>query len=129
MALLRRDPYGYERTAHTVARARAVSDRVCTQLHHFPVPEILIGSLRNWASSVTLWNLALNPAGGPVQQPNSGCPGCTGLVTINQRTHRVRFSTAYYQLGQVSRLCNPEHGAWRRPASSATTAGSLRSMG
>lgn len=86
------------------------------QLHRFPVPEILIGSLRNWASSVTLWNLALNPAGGPVQQPNSGCPGCTGLVTINQRTHQVRLSTAYYQLGQVSRFVQP--GA-RRVASTS----------
>ena len=86
------------------------------ELHHFPVPEILIGSLRNWASSVTLWNLALNPAGGPVQQPNRGCPRCTGLVTIDERTHRVRLSTAYYQLGQVSRFVQP--GA-RRVASNS----------
>lgn len=86
------------------------------ELHRFPVPEILIGSLRNWASSVTLWNLALNPAGGPVQQPNRGCPRCTGLVTIDERTHRVRLSTAYYQLGQLSRFVQP--GA-RRVASNS----------
>jgi glucosylceramidase len=82
-------------------------DQVVTEcakeLHPFPVPLIAIGALRNWASAVTLWNLALDPAGGPVQPPNTGCHGCTGLVTVNERKHTVAFGLGYYQLAQLGR--------------------------
>ena len=80
----------------------------CSQgIEPYPVPEVLIGSLRNWASVVTLWNLALDPAGGPVQAPNAGCPACTGDVTINERTQTVNFRLSYFQLGQVSAFVEP----------------------
>jgi glucosylceramidase len=68
---------------------------------------VLIGSLRNWSSVVTLWNLALDPAGGPVQPPNYGCHGCTGEVTIDESTQTVSFRLAYFQLGQVSAFVAP----------------------
>jgi glucosylceramidase len=71
----------------------------------------VIGAVRNWASAVTLWNLALDPSGGPVQAPNSGCGGCTGLVTINESNHTVSFNLAYYQLGQIGEFL--QRGAWR----------------
>lgn len=75
----------------------------CSQgIEPFPIPEVLIGSLRNWSSVVTLWNLALDPAGGPVEPPNYGCPGCTGEVTINEATQTVSFRLSYFQLGQVA---------------------------
>lgn len=70
-------------------------------LSSFAVPEIVIGALRNWASAVTLWNVALDPANGPVQAPNTGCHGCRGLLVIDERTHRVQRNLSYYQLGQV----------------------------
>ena len=73
----------------------------------YPAAEVLIGSLRNWASVVALWNLALDPAGGPVQPPNYGCPGCTGDVTINESTQTVNFDLSYFQLGQVSAFVAP----------------------
>jgi glucosylceramidase len=73
----------------------------------YPVPEVMIGSMRNWAREVTLWNLALDPSGGPVQQPNSGCGGCSGLVTINQATHQTTYNASYYQLGQLGRFVQP----------------------
>ena len=63
--------------------------------------------MRNWASAVNLWNLALNPLGQPVQPPNSGCPSCTAVVTVNEATHRVSFTLDYYQLGQVSKFVHP----------------------
>ena len=69
--------------------------------------EALISSLRNWASAAALWNLALDPSGGPVQQPNSGCRGCTGVVTISEQTHTVSYGLNYYQLGQISRFVQP----------------------
>jgi cell volume regulation protein A len=67
-----------------------------------PPAELMIASIRNWASAVLLWNLALDPRGGPVQPPNHGCGGCTGVVTIDERTHSVRYGRDYYQLGQLS---------------------------
>jgi glucosylceramidase len=73
----------------------------------YPVPEVLIGSLRNWSTAVTLWNLALDPSGGPVQPPNSGCHGCTGVVTVNEATGQVTFNPAYYQLGQFGAFLQP----------------------
>jgi glucosylceramidase len=81
--------------------------------------EAMIGSLRAWASTVGLWNLALDPAGGPVQQPNRGCPRCTGIVTIDEQTHAVTYGLNYYQLGQVSKFVSP--GAVRIASTSFVT--------
>lgn len=72
-----------------------------------PTAEIVISSLRDWASTVALWNLALDPAGGPVQPPNHGCPGCIGLATIDERTGAAWLTRAAYQLGQVSAFVTP----------------------
>jgi glucosylceramidase len=80
----------------------------CSQgIMPYPVPEVLIGSLRNWSSVVTLWNLALDPDGGPVQPPNYGCPGCVGEVTIDEAKRSVSFRLAYFQLGQVAAFVQP----------------------
>jgi len=72
-----------------------------------PVSELLIGSTRNWASAVALWNLALDPAGGPVQPPNTGCRRCSGLVTIDPKSGSLTLRLAWYQLGQASRFVRP----------------------
>jgi glucosylceramidase len=73
----------------------------------FNTSQLEIASLRNWASSVALWNLALDPSGGPVQAPNAGCQHCTGIVTIDPTTHRATFTRDYYQLGQLSKYVAP----------------------
>ena len=72
-----------------------------------PTAEIVISSLRDWASTVALWNLALDPDGGPVEAPNHGCPGCVGLAQIDERTGSVTLTRAYYQLGQASAFIAP----------------------
>jgi glucosylceramidase len=72
-----------------------------------PISEVVISSLRNWASQVYLWNLALDPSGGPVQAPNHGCPGCSGLVTIDPSTGSVSYTSAYDELGQASEFIEP----------------------
>ena len=77
------------------------------ELTGYPVSEIVIGAIRNWASAVALWNIALDPSGGPVQPPNAGCGGCRGLVTIDPHTRRVAYTLAYYQLGQFGRFVKP----------------------
>jgi glucosylceramidase len=72
-----------------------------------PTPEIVISSLRESASTVALWNLALDPHGGPVQPPDHGCPGCVGLARIDERTGAVALTRHYYQLGQASAFIAP----------------------
>lgn len=72
-----------------------------------PTSEIVIASMRDWASTVALWNLALDPTGGPVQIPNHGCPACVGLATINEHGGAVSLTRSYYQLGQASAFVAP----------------------
>ena len=80
------------------------------EIRPFATPEFLISSLRNWASMVSVWSLALDADGEPVQ-PRNDCPGCLGPVTIDEQTQEVSFRPEYYQLGQISAFVQP--GAWR----------------
>lgn len=96
------------RGLHALAPALAqVVSECAIQITPYTVPEVIIRSLLGGASTVALWNLALDPAGGPVEPPNSGCGGCRGLVTVNERTHTVSFGVTYFQLGQFSRFISP----------------------
>jgi glucosylceramidase len=70
-------------------------------VREFSTSELLIASFRNWATAINLWNLALTPAGGPVQPPNYGCAGCAGILTVNPRTGSVQSSLDYYELAQL----------------------------
>ncbi|MGO9753427.1 MAG: glycoside hydrolase family 30 protein [Solirubrobacteraceae bacterium] len=83
-------------------RLDEIVDECSPGISAIPISEVMIASLRDWASTVALWNLALDPAGGPVQAPNHGCPGCSGLVTIDEEGGALTFNLAYYQLGQAS---------------------------
>lgn len=86
---------------------RLVVSECATELTPYTASEIVIGAMRNWASSVGLWNLALDPTGGPVQKPNTGCGGCKGIVTIDPQTHAVAYNLPYFQLGQLGRFVTP----------------------
>ena len=83
-----------------------IVDECSPELRSFGTPEFLISSLRNWARVVSVWSVALDPSGGPVQAAND-CPGCTGPVTINEQTQAITFRPEYYQLGQVSAFVQP----------------------
>jgi O-glycosyl hydrolase len=72
-----------------------------------PTPEVAIAAMRNWASALALWNLALDPAGGPVQPPNFACPHCTGIATVDATTGTVTLTRDYYELGQLSKFVLP----------------------
>jgi glucosylceramidase len=65
------------------------------------ITETLISSLRNWASAVVFFNLALDPQRGPVQPPNHGCGPCTAESTVYPGG-RFGLNLNFYQLGQVS---------------------------
>lgn len=69
--------------------------------------EVEISSMRNWASALALWNLALDPSGGPVEPPNLACPHCTGIVTVDPATGTVALTRDYYELGQLSEFVLP----------------------
>jgi glucosylceramidase len=83
-----------------------IVDECSPELRSFGTPEFLISSLRNWARVVSVWSVALDPSGGPIQAAND-CRGCTGPVTIDEQTQAITFRPEYYQLGQVSAFVQP----------------------
>ncbi len=79
---------------------------------------LVIGATRNWSSTVLLWNLALDPRGGPT---NRGCTTCRGVVTIDPATGRATPNVEYYVLGHVSKFVRP--GAVRIASTDGAAAG------
>ncbi|HEY0756800.1 MAG TPA: malectin domain-containing carbohydrate-binding protein [Ktedonobacteraceae bacterium] len=66
--------------------------------------DLLMQSVQNFARTVELWNLALDPNNGP---HTGGCPDCLGVVTINESNGNVTYGNDYYQLGQFSKFVVP----------------------
>ncbi len=87
--------------------AEVVSECTSGRLTPGPPAQLEIAAARNWGSAVVLWNIALDARGGPVEPPNYGCQGCTGLVKVDERTRQYRLGRDYYQLGQASRYVRP----------------------
>jgi glucosylceramidase len=83
-----------------------IVDECSPEIRSFGTPEFLISALRNWATSASIWSVALDPNGNPIQTPNH-CGGCRGAVSIDQTTGAVTFLPKYYQLGQVSAFVQP----------------------
>lgn len=81
------------------------------------VRNLVIGSTRNWARGVLMWNLALDENFGPHL---GGCGNCRGVVTIDSRTGEVTRNPEYYAFGHASRFVAV--GA-RRIASDSRTGG------
>ncbi|NDI36482.1 carbohydrate-binding protein [Chengkuizengella sediminis] len=65
---------------------------------------LFIGTTRNWAKSVTLWNLALDQNNGPI---NGGCGTCRGVITINDQSGAITKNVEYYVLGHFSKFVKP----------------------
>ena len=108
VALLLRCPGGHDRVPPGRPAAGPDRRRVLARRSRRPRPRrSSISSLRDWASTVALWNLALDPTGGPVQVPNHGCPGCVGLATVDEHTGTASLTRSYYQLGQASAYVDP----------------------
>jgi glucosylceramidase len=64
---------------------------------------LIIDATRDWAKSVTTWNLALNPSGGP----SMNCTTCTALVTVDNAAGTAAYNAEYYVLGQASKFVRP----------------------
>ncbi|MGA8345608.1 MAG: glycoside hydrolase family 30 beta sandwich domain-containing protein, partial [Candidatus Sulfotelmatobacter sp.] len=67
---------------------------------------LLIGATRNWARSVSLWNLALDQNSGP---KDGTCSNCRGVVTIDDSVSpaNVTFNVEYYILGHLGKSVLP----------------------
>ncbi len=67
---------------------------------------LLIGATRNWARSISLWNLALDQNSGP---QNGGCQTCRGVVTVDTGTSpaTITHNVEYYVLGHLSKFVVP----------------------
>jgi glucosylceramidase len=67
---------------------------------------LVIGATRNWARSVSLWNLALDQNSGP---KNGTCTNCRGVVTINDSVSpsTITFNVEYYILGHLGKFVTP----------------------
>lgn len=65
---------------------------------------MFIGGVRNWARTVLLWNLALDPNGNP---HTGGCNDCRGVVTIDQSTGAVRYNEEFYAIAHFARFVWP----------------------
>jgi O-glycosyl hydrolase len=63
----------------------------------------VIGNMRNWGNGVMLWNIALDPEGGPL----SGIPLNRGLVVADPETGDVSYNGEYYALAHASRFVEP----------------------
>jgi glucosylceramidase len=83
-----------------------ILDECSPGLIPYATAEVPIDATRNWATAVQLWNLALDPSGGPYE-PTWGCPGCTGVVTVNEQTHTPSFGLNYFQYGQTTKYVQP----------------------
>ena len=78
------------------------------------VRTLIVGTTRNWARGVLLWNLALDESHGPHL---GGCGDCRGVVTIDSKSGEVTHNVEYYALAHASRFVRP--GAQRIWSSTA----------
>jgi glucosylceramidase len=70
--------------------------------------EMIVHSMRNWASAYVKWGLALDQNHGP---HSGGCGTCTPLVTVDSQTGAVSYPVDYYTLGHFSKFVLPGSAA------------------
>jgi glucosylceramidase len=78
---------------------------------------LIIGATRNWARSVSEWNLVLDQNSGP---QNGGCTNCRGFVTLNDSVSpsTLTYNVEYYAYGHAAKFVLP--GAYRIQSNSAS---------
>jgi glucosylceramidase len=91
----------------TFAYTLQVITECAPSLIRAPIGALIDNIFNDGAAAAALWNIALDPAGGPVVPPNSGCQGCAGLLTIRPAKHTVTYNRAFYQLAQFGHFIEP----------------------
>jgi len=79
------------------------SDKLFADTFSWQATNLLIDSLRNRATGVLTWNLALDENGGPHR---GGCETCSGVVTI-ATDGTVTRNAEYFVLAQAARFLPP----------------------
>jgi O-glycosyl hydrolase len=87
-------------------RANIVLDECSPGIIPYDTAEVAIDATRNWATAVQLWNLALDPSGGPYES-EWGCPGCSGVITVDEHSGTPSLGLNYYQYGQTTKFVEP----------------------
>ena len=77
------------------------SDTAPTNIINYGTADMTSLSTQNWAQGVILWNVALDPNGGPHL---GGCSGCKGMLVINNNT--VTYNNLAYQFAQTAKFVN-----------------------
>jgi glucosylceramidase len=72
---------------------------------HLSTFEVALQSMQHWASSALVWNIALDPSGGP--KIGQGCEGCVGLMTVDAKQDTAQFTDEAIQLGHFSKFVRP----------------------
>jgi glucosylceramidase len=67
--------------------------------------DVIIDMTRGWARGALMWNIALDPSGGP--KTGTGCGNCTATVTIDPANGSVRYERQYYELAHASKFVPP----------------------
>jgi len=108
----------HPRLNHYVTEASGgswISDEVKTDF------EMIVQSMRNWASAYVKWGLALDQNRGPFIA--GGCGTCTPLVTVNNPSGAVSYPVDYYTLGHFSKFVLPgSRAVWSSNAPGLITA-------
>jgi glucosylceramidase len=60
--------------------------------------------MRNWARAYVKWSLALDQNQGP---HTGGCATCTGIVTVNNPSGDITYTSEFYTMGQFSKYVLP----------------------
>jgi glucosylceramidase len=97
-----------------------IEDECSTGISELSPIQVLLRSVNNWASTVQMWNVALDPSGGP--KMGSGCLSCIGVTTIDPAKGTVSYTGNYWELGQASRFV--QRGARRIAAQVSPDPGS-----
>ena len=79
--------------------AEVIEDECSTGISVLSPIQNLLRSVENWASVALMWNVALDPSGGP--KIGSGCLTCTGLITIDPAGGKVSYNGGYWQFAQA----------------------------
>lgn len=108
---------------HTVYPSLEQEETECSTGPHGIAPlstfEVALQSMQHWASSALLWNIALDPSGGP--KIGQGCTQCVGLMTIDAKKDTAQFTDEAIQFGHFSKFVYP--GAFHIAATSEDTNG------
>ena len=86
----------------------------------YDMENLVVGGTRDWASTITKFNLALDETSGPKIETtyynngsnpqtsqNSGDDNARGVVTINSKTGAITYNEEYYALGQIAKFVEP----------------------